>query len=73
MRATLPMLVSPLSMGMMSLLAFLVSAVVLSIPVLASRGRAQAIWAGIIGTILLAEAAGLITLVVLVDRGILFG
>lgn len=73
MTAYLPVLVSPLSMGVMSLLAFLVSAVVLSIPVFASRGGAQAIWAGIVGTLLLAEAAGLITLVVLVDRGILFG
>ncbi len=73
MSVDLPVLVSPLSMGVMSLLAFLVSAVVLSIPVFASRGRAQAIWAGVIGTLLLAEAAGLITLVVLVDRGVLFG
>lgn len=68
-----PLLVTPLSMGVMALLAFLVSAVVLTIPVFASRGRAQAVWAAIIGTLLLVEAAGLITLVVLVDRGVLFG
>ncbi len=73
MSVDLPVLVTPLSMGVMSLLAFLASAVVLSIPVFASRGRAQAIWAGVIGALLLAEAAGLITLVVLVDRGVLFG
>ncbi len=68
----LPVLVTTLSMGVMALLAFLVSAIVLSVPVLASRGTAQIIWAIVVGTILLAEAAGLITLVVLVDQGVLF-
>jgi len=68
----LPVLVSALSMGVMALLAFLVSAIILSVPVLASRGTAQVVWAIVVGTILLAEAAGLITLVVLVDQGVLF-
>jgi hypothetical protein len=72
MAASLPFLISAMSLGVINLLIFLASAVILTIPVFATRGRTQAIWAAVIGTILLVEAVILITLVVLTGQGKIF-
>lgn len=65
----LPFLISPNSLGIIALLIFIASTMVLTIPMFATRGGAQIAWAGAAGVILLIEAAGLITLVVLVHNG----
>ncbi len=72
MAASLPFLISAMSLGVINLLIFLASAVILTIPVFATRGRTQAIWAAVIGTILLVEAVILVTLVVLTGQGKIF-
>jgi hypothetical protein len=72
MAASLPFLISALSLGVINLLIFLASVVILTIPVFATRGRTQAIWAAVIGTILLVEAIILVTLVVLTGQGRIF-
>ncbi|PFG74858.1 hypothetical protein [Tepidiforma thermophila] len=72
MAASLPFLISAMSLGVINLLIFLASAVILTIPVFATRGRTQAIWAAVIGTILLVEAVILIALVVLTGQGKIF-
>lgn len=61
-----------MSLGVINLLIFLASALIITIPVFATRGRTQAIWAAVSGTILLVEAVILITLVVLTGQGKIF-
>lgn len=68
----LPFLMSAMSLGVINLLIFLASAVIITIPVFATRGRTQAIWAAVSGGILLIEAAVLVTLVVLTGQGKIF-
>lgn len=68
----LPFLMSAMSLGVINLLIFLASAVIIMIPVFATRGRTQAIWAAVSGGILLIEAAVLVTLVVLTGQGKIF-
>ncbi|MBN9493111.1 hypothetical protein J0H33_07170 [bacterium] len=65
----LPFLISTNSLGIIALLVFIGSSVILTIPMFATRGRTQVAWAGAAGFLLLIEAAGLITLVVLVHNG----
>ncbi len=65
----IPFLLGPLAYGVIALLIFSGSIVVFSIPVLASRGRAQLLWFLIVGGLITAEAALLITLGILVDQG----
>lgn len=72
MTASLPFLISAMSLGVINLLIFLASALIITIPVFATRGRTQAIWAAVSGTILLVEAVILVTLVVLTGQGKIF-
>jgi hypothetical protein len=67
--AYLPFLISANSLGVICLLIFLGSAVILTIPVFATRGGTQAVWTGVIGFLLTVEAAVMVTLVVLVSQG----
>lgn len=69
MLAYLPFLISANSLGVICLLIFLGSAVVLTIPVFATRGGTQAVWTGVVGFLLTVEAAVMVTLVVLVSQG----
>lgn len=68
----LPFLISANSLGVISLLIFMASSVILTIPVFATRGGAQAAWFGVAGFLLTVEAAVLITLVVLTSQGEIF-
>lgn len=65
----LPFLISANSFGIIALLIFMGTALILSIPIFASRGGAQLAWAGLVGFLLTIEAAVLVTLVVLVSNG----
>lgn len=65
----LPFLISANSLGIIALLIFLGSSMIFTIPMFATRGNAQIAWAGAAGVLLLVEAAGLITLIVLVHNG----
>lgn len=69
MLSELPFLISANSLGVIFLLVFMGSAVVLTIPAFASRGGTQAAWLGVAGFVLLVEAIVMITLVVLVSNG----
>ena len=69
MLAYLPFLISANSFGVISLLIFLGTSLILAIPVLANRGTAQLVWGGLVGFVLTVEAAVLVTLVVLISRG----
>jgi hypothetical protein len=69
MLANLPFLISANSLGVIGLIIFLASTVILTIPVFATRGRAQAVWFAVVGFLLTVEAAVLVTLVVLVSQG----
>lgn len=68
----LPFLISANSLGVISLLIFLASTVILTIPVFATRGGAQVAWFSVVGFLLTVEAAVLITLVVLTSQGEIF-
>lgn len=65
----LPFLISANSFGIIAVLIFAGSGLILSIPIFASRGGAQLAWTGLIGFLLTVEAAVLVTLVVLVSNG----
>ncbi|MCK6564511.1 MAG: hypothetical protein HUU14_11245 [Dehalococcoidia bacterium] len=65
----IPFLLGPLAYGVIALIIFSGSIVVFSIPVLATRGRAQILWFLAMGALITAEAAVLITLGILVDQG----
>lgn len=65
----IPFLIGPLSFGIIALLIFAGSSVVFTIPVFASRGKAQALWFAAVGFLLTVEAAALITLGILVSNG----
>ncbi len=64
-----PFLVGPLSFGIIGLLIFAGSIVIFTIPVFATRGGAQKLWFAATGFLLTVEAAALIVLWILVDRG----
>ena len=65
----LPFLISANSFGIIAVLIFAGSALIISIPIFASRGGAQLAWVGLVGFLLTVEAAVLVTLVVLVSNG----
>ncbi len=65
MLAYLPFLVSANSLGVICLIIFLGSSIILTIPVFATRGAAQVVWTGVIGFALTVEIAVMILLVVL--------
>ncbi len=68
----LPFLISANSLGVISLIIFLASSIVLTIPVFATRGGTQIAWFGAVGFLLTVEAVILITLVVLTSQGEIF-
>jgi len=61
-----PFLISALAFGVTSMVIFLASTVILTIPVFATRGRAQIIWFLVVGFLLTVEAAVLVVLTILV-------
>ena len=63
-----PFLISALAFGVMSMVIFLASTVILTIPVFATRGRAQFIWLMVVGFLLTVEVAVLVILTILVGR-----
>ena len=65
----LPFLIGAKSFGVIALLIFLASAVIIPIPVLATRGRAQVAWLAVSGFVLTVEVIVLITLQVMVSHG----
>lgn len=69
MLSYLPFLISANSFGVIAVLILAGSGLILSIPVFASRGGAQLLWAAIVGFALTVEAAVLVTLIVLVSNG----
>jgi hypothetical protein len=69
MLAYLPFLISANSLGVICLIIFSASAVILTIPVFATRGGTQAVWTGVVGFLLTVEAAVMVVLVVLVSQG----
>ena len=69
MLAYLPFLIGPKSFGVIALLIFLGSAVIIPIPVFATRGKAQVGWLALSGLFLTIEVVVLITLEVMVTRG----
>jgi hypothetical protein len=69
MLAYLPFLIGPKSFGVIALLIFLGSAVIIPIPVFATRGKAQVGWLALSGLLLTIEVVVLITLEVMVTRG----
>ncbi len=72
MLAYLPFLVSANSLGVICLIIFLGSSIILTIPVFATRGASQAIWTGVVGFALTVEAAVMVALVVLTSKGDIF-
>jgi hypothetical protein len=68
----LPFLISANSLGVISLIIFLASSLILTIPVFATRGGTQIVWFGVVGFLLTVEAVILITLVVLTSQGEIF-
>ncbi len=72
MLAYLPFLVSANTLGVICLVIFLASSMILTIPVFATRGTTQAIWTGVIGFVLTVELAVMVLLVVLTSRGDIF-
>lgn len=65
----LPFLISANSLGVIFLLVFVASSVILTIPGFATRGGTQLMWLSVAGFLLLIEAIVLITLVVLTSNG----
>jgi hypothetical protein len=63
-----PFLISALAFGVTSMLVFLTSTVILTIPVFATRGRAQIGWFLVVGFLLTVEAAVLVVLTILVGK-----
>lgn len=65
----LPFLIGPKSFGVIALLIFLGSSVIIPIPVFATRGRSQVGWLALSGFLLTVEVIVLITLEVMVTNG----
>lgn len=65
----LPFLMSANDAGVISALIFIASAIILGIPVFATRGVTQLMWGGVVSLILLVELALMITFVVLISTG----
>jgi hypothetical protein len=69
MLAYLPFLISANSLGVICLIIFLASTMIVTIPVFATRGGTQLAWTGVAGFLLTVEIAVMVVLVVLVSRG----
>jgi hypothetical protein len=63
-----PLLMSGLTFGIISLVAFITAVVILTVPVFGTRGRARLLWMGISGVLLLAIGVTLVVLTVLVGQ-----
>ena len=64
-----PFLITNLAMGVIMFIVLATSAIVFPIPVFATRGRAQVLWLGVVGFLLTAEFAVLVTLGILNSQG----
>jgi hypothetical protein len=69
MLSYLPFLISTNSFGVIAFIIFLGSSLIFMIPVFATRGMTQFVWLAAVGFILTLEAAGLLTLGILVNNG----
>ncbi|HCV00657.1 MAG: hypothetical protein CL897_01005 [Dehalococcoidia bacterium] len=69
--ALLP-LYSPTSLGVIFVMLWIATSVILTIPAFATRGTPQMIWFGAAGFVLTVEAAVLIALAVLNSQGKIF-
>ena len=65
-------LYSPTALGVIFVLVWAATAVIVTIPAFATRGTTQLVWLGGAGFILTVEAAALITLAVLNSQGKVF-
>ena len=65
----LPFLMSANDAGVISLVIFLGASIILSIPVFATRGTTQLMWAGGVSVILLVMLILMVTFVVLISTG----
>jgi hypothetical protein len=65
----LPFLMSANDAGVISLVIFMASSIILTIPVFATRGMTQLMWLGAVGLILTVELALMVTFVVLISTG----
>ncbi len=72
MMDALPALYSPTALGVIFVLVWAATAVVVTIPAFATRGMPQIVWFGAAGFILTIEAAVLVTLAVLNSQGKIF-
>lgn len=72
MLAYLPFLISANTLGVVCLVIFLASSMILTIPVFATRGGTQLMWTGVVGFLLTVELAVMVLLVVLTSRGDIF-
>jgi hypothetical protein len=64
-----PFLISALAFGVTSLIIFMTSTVIFTIPVFATRGTTQFIWLGVVGFLLTVEAVVLVVLTIMVGNG----
>ena len=69
---SLPALYSPTALGVIFVLIWATTSVIVTIPAFATRGTPQLVWFGAAGFILTVEAAVLITLSVLNSQGKVF-
>lgn len=65
----LPFLMSANDAGVMGMIVFLASSIVLGIPVFATRGATQLVWGGAVSLVLLIELVLIVTFVVLISNG----
>lgn len=65
-------LLDALGWGVIATVVLMASSIILTIPVFATRGRAQAVWFAVIGFLLTVEIAVLITVGILIDKGKIF-
>ncbi len=65
----LPFLMSANDAGVICMVIFLGSSIVLGIPVFANRGMAQLAWAGVIGFVLTVELILMVVFVTLISNG----
>ena len=69
---SLPALYSPTALGVIFVLIWATTSVIVTIPAFATRGTPQLVWFGAAGFILTVEAAVLIALAVLNSQGKVF-
>jgi hypothetical protein len=65
----LPFLMSANDAGVIGAIIFIASAIILTIPVFATRGNTQLMWAGGVSVVLLIELILIVTFVALISTG----